>query len=101
MYTKTQTTKTAVELFEAGYSDVINYQGRAVNVYDDEMWLPPTLDQLIDASGDHFGMLQRKIGRHQWLVTPKNEHKDFVTYGPTAWEATAKFWLGLRYAQVL
>lgn len=101
MATRTQIAKTALELYEAGYADVQQYMPRAIPVDEKMMYLPPTLERVIDACGDHFGTLQRKVGRHAWVVTPKNEHKDFVTYGPTAWETAAKFWLGLRYAQVL
>ena len=101
MASRTQTGKIALQLFEAGYTDVQEYRARAIRIDEDTMWLPPTLDQLIQSCGDHFGKLERKPNMHPWLTSPKNEHKDFVTFGGTAWDSTANFWLGLRYAQIL
>lgn len=95
------TTQVSLELYYAGYEDVREYLARGIEVSEGEYWLPPTLERLIDSCGDHFGSLQRKIDRHAWTVTPKNGHKDYVTYGPNAWEATSNFWLGLKYAQIL
>lgn len=93
----------AQELFDAGFKPVQEYKHtlNAVEVYEDTFWLPPTTDVLIDACGDHFGMLQRKVNRHPWLATPKNGDTALVTPGYSAWEALSKFWLGLRYAQLV
>lgn len=91
----------AQELFDAGFVPIHGYEFNAVEVSNDTFWLPPTTDLLIDACGEHFGMLQRKVNRHPWLATPKNGDKGLTAFGYSAWEAISKFWLGLRYAQLV